>query len=402
MRPSPIIIEKRSAITGVVVGALYGIAVRLVFGARLPLLEQVFGVMTLGFVFIVPIVLGAITVHALALERKQKIAPAILLPWTSVSLSLAAMLVLKIEGLICVIMALPILLILSSIGGLLMRWYDLARARRNGTDRNQANLLLLLLPFLLTPAEKQIRPHDQLRMVTTSIVIDRSPEAVWPQISDVPIIRDAERPRRLSAFIGIPDPLEARLLQKRVGGIRFARFAGGIKFEETVTRFRPPYALAFTIHANTSQIPSSTLDEHVLVGGPYFDVLSGGFELQPIDRGHTRLVLRSVHRLSTHFNAYAGFWTDWVMRDVQTSLLQIIKARCERTGNMLSLSRTVVGYGTVARLSAFAHAPGRQSPSGFAPSNPAVRSSSLTPLRSFTLRRGRIHAFGARSSARSM
>jgi hypothetical protein len=171
MRQPPFI-EKRSAITGVVVGALYGIVMRLAFDARFRHMQELFGVMTLGFLFIVPLVLGAITVHALPLDRKQKIALAIFLPWTSLSLSLAAMLLLKIEGLICVVMALPILLVLSSIGGLLMRWYDLVRARKSGTDRNQASLLLLLVPFLFTPGERQIQAHDQLRPVTTSIVID--------------------------------------------------------------------------------------------------------------------------------------------------------------------------------------------------------------------------------------
>jgi hypothetical protein len=34
-------------------------------------------------------------------------------------------------------------------------------------------------------------------------------------------------------------------------------------------------------------------------------------------------------RLSTRFNGYAGFWTDFIMRDTQQYILEIIRDRCE-------------------------------------------------------------------------
>ncbi len=39
---------------------------------------------------------------------------------------------------------------------------------------------------------------------------------------------------------------------------------------------------------------------------------------------------RSVsHRLSTPLNAYAGWWSEWVMRQIQGSILVVIRNRCE-------------------------------------------------------------------------
>ena len=75
----------------------------------------------------------------------------------------------------------------------------------------------------------------------------------------------------------------------------------------------------------------TTLDEHVKVGGRYFDVLEGEYELGPLAGGDTLLHLSSRVRVSTHFNAYAGFWTDAVMRSIQSSILQVIKQRAETT-----------------------------------------------------------------------
>jgi hypothetical protein len=74
------------------------------------------------------------------------------------------------------------------------------------------------------------------------------------------------------------------------------------------------------------------LDEHVTVGGRYFDVLQGVYEIEPQAPGKVILHLASTHRLSTRFNAYSGLWTDFIMRDVQEHILEIVKRRCEGGG----------------------------------------------------------------------
>lgn len=322
-------IERRSAITGVVIGAAYGLLLRVAMGSPQPndTLGALFGVMTLAFLFLVPFILGMLTVNGATrvAEPRQlpSIGTAIVLPWMSAILCLAAMIVMKLEGAICTIVALPVFICLSTVGGVV----EYARLKSRMQRTASANVTLVLLPLLLAPVEHRVPTTDQLRVVTTSIVIHATPEEIWPHIADVPRITAAERPRRLSAIIGIPDPVEAVLHQKRVGGVREAKFAKGIRFDEIITDYRPPQSLAFDIRANTKEIPPTTLDDHVLVGGQYFDVLHGGFELQRVGPHDTLLVLRSTHRLSTHFNAYAGLWSDWIMRDVQSSLLKVIAHR---------------------------------------------------------------------------
>jgi hypothetical protein len=44
---------------------------------------------------------------------------------------------------------------------------------------------------------------------------------------------------------------------------------------------------------------------------------------------HYAFFLSSRHQLSTHFNAYAGIWTDAVMRDLQDDILAIVRDRSE-------------------------------------------------------------------------
>ena len=314
--------------TGVISGAIYGVLCRLVISAKLESLSALFALMSVAFIFIMPTALGWMTV--VRYQRPPHFAVALFAPWLAVILCLLLVVVFNLEGAICVAIATPVFFVFSSIGGI-VAWF---RLRRSEVPLSQ-NFAVLLLPFALMPAESRLQTLHQIREVRTERVIAADVQSVWKNIENVPTIQADERPLRRSSWIGIPDPIEARLEAPRVGAVRIARFAKGIRFDERITAIDRPHRLAFSIHANTSEIPPTSLDEHAMVGGKYFDVLSGEFELQPLDASHTRLILRSRHRLSTHFNAYAGLWTDWIMRDVQNSLLTVIEKRSIRVARSL-------------------------------------------------------------------
>jgi hypothetical protein len=59
-------------------------------------------------------------------------------------------------------------------------------------------------------------------------------------------------------------------------------------------------------------------------------VLQGEYHIEPIGGHRAVLHLSSRHRLSTRFNAYAGLWSDAIMRDIQQSILLVIKHRSEQ------------------------------------------------------------------------
>jgi hypothetical protein len=66
------------------------------------------------------------------------------------------------------------------------------------------------------------------------------------------------------------------------------------------------------------------------VGGRFYDVLDGTYVIEPLEPGRCLLRLSSSHRLSTPFNRYAGWWSEWVMRQIQGSILHVIRARCQQ------------------------------------------------------------------------
>lgn len=326
--PSPFVMRRtldaamsrRPAVTGLVMGAIYGIAMRFVALTEVELLGGAFVVMSVAFIFLVPLVLGTITV---AKVPEPSWAYRVFAPWIPMLNAVFMASLLGWEGSICIVMSLPLMLLLASAGGIIG---DTKIAR--GPGRPAA---LMLLPFVVAPLESRIEAPMRLVTTSTEIVIAAPPERVWPLVASVDSIRPHERRPALFTSMGFPEPVSATISGAGVGAVRRARFEKGVVFTEAVTRWEPGRILSFTIDPNTEEIPPTSLDPHVTIGGPYFDVLTGTYELHPLDGGRaTRLVLRSEHRVSTRFNIYSGWWANRIMASIQANILAVHKARAER------------------------------------------------------------------------
>ncbi|MDB4987979.1 MAG: hypothetical protein JWN04_3157 [Myxococcaceae bacterium] len=305
-------------------GVAYGIATQLL--ARFAAFGPVYLLMSLGYVFVLPGVLGFIT--AQAIDPGRGLFATLGLSCLTGLLCLLVAFVVGWEGTICLIMAAPVYLLACSAGGALGY-----RARHPaGTDtrypRRFAIAVVLTLPLASGLAESRFAEPAALRVVTSSIDIAAEASLVWQQIARVAPITE---PQHSFFFtMGFPRPVEATLSHEGVGGVRHASFEHGLLFIETVTVWQPPRELRFTIAADAAQTPLTTLDAHVVVGGRYFDVLEGGYRIEPLPNRRVRLHLDSRHRISTRFNFYSSLWSDYLMSEIQENILLVLKQRCER------------------------------------------------------------------------
>lgn len=310
----------RSSVAAAVVAAtMYGLVGRLAFSDKLPIAVP----MTFTFIFLIPFAVGYLTVAG-GRPGEWQAREAVLLPLTAALMVLITVLAIGVEGLICVVMMTPVFLVMALLGGM-TAWA--VRSIRNRRLRSTALLTVLLLPYLAGPLEHRIPQVQSRRVVENRIRIHADEAAVWKQIIRVPAIRPEEYRTSFIHRIGFPRPIQATLSHEGVGGVRQASFERGVLFRETVTEWVPRRRLSFTIAADS--IPTRTLDQHVTVGGEYFDVLDGTYEIVPVAPGEVELRLWSTHRLSTHFNAYSALWTDFVMRQIQGNILQVVRARAE-------------------------------------------------------------------------
>ena len=324
----------------VCLAAVYGLLMRLFFGFADGLIQ----VMSVAFIFIMPLGIGALTVRASDQSRINSRVYCFFMPWLSSLALLAVTIAVAIEGTICWVMAYPVFAIVAGIGGLFMRGY-LLRQRRlmeedadenvldGGKDfRNKGNLqvsLLLLLPILVALAESTIDFRPQEFTAYNTIDIQAVDTIIWSNVTRVRDISTAEDRSGINRLLGMPRPIRAELDTPAVGGYRLAIFERGLVFHETVFEYEPLRRMAFSIKADPNEIPPTAMDEHVVVGGQYFDVLEGRYALEQLGNGRCRLHLSSRFVVSTSFNFYSGLWARWIMSDIQENILQVIKGRSE-------------------------------------------------------------------------
>ena len=315
----------RMLIEGMLLGVAYGLFFRLATS-----FSWIQGgssiVMTIAFLFLGPMDMGYLTVSRVARAGQVHAWQWIVAPWATVVLTVFGAIILYFEGSICVVFALPFALVGASIGGIIGGLVS----RSSYKLSFGSTACFAILPLLLAPAEAHFSAPTQTRTVQSAILIHATAATVWRNIERVPAISPSELHVTWAQRIGFPRPVEATLSYEGVGGVRHATFERGLLFIETITAWEPKHRLSFGIKADTAHIPPATLDEHVTIGGRYFDVLDGEYLLEPMPNGEILLHLTSHQRLSTDFNGYAGLWSDAVMQNLQTSILEVIQHRCER------------------------------------------------------------------------
>jgi hypothetical protein len=283
------------------------------------------GIVSFTFLAVVPMATGYVSVRRyLFAAPPENVAwyKWLFLPWVSVLVSMIFFVMVKWEGAICLLFASPIMLVFSLLGGIAARiFWGRWQKRSPGT------LSAFVLPLLLLVMEAQLPSPWEIRTVNTDIFIHAPASVVWNNIKSVSAITPHELPGSWVGDIGFPRPIAATLSHEGVGGVRQASFTGGLLFTETVNRWEPEQDLRFSIHANTDSIPPTTLDEHVTIGGAFFDVLDGEYRMEQRPDG-VLLHLSSHQRLSTHLNPYAALWTDAVMRSIQNEILVVVRNRC--------------------------------------------------------------------------
>lgn len=313
---------------GSLVALAYGISARLAFQSPW---EDFLGLITLGFVVFVPIAIGALTVAFAPRRYKTSWAYGIFMPWLPCLLLGLVAILLAWEVAICIIMALPIFMVMSSIGGIILTaiFSRLSQEDQHSTPIQSSLLgLILLAPFVVAQIENQFPAPEVIRTVETQLLIQAGPEQVWDNLVAVPAIQPEERRFTLFNLLGLPWPVEATLSQPGLEGVRRASYDNGLTLIEPVTVWEPYRHYAFGVQLDPAVAPPPPFEQ---VGGKYFEVQRVRFRLEATQTGATVLQLQSQYRLSTRLNFYGGWWIDLLLVDLQNYILNVIKARAEGT-----------------------------------------------------------------------
>ena len=282
------------------------------------------GNVSVTYIFVLPLVLGTVPVLFSTKEQLKSYKTYLILPWGITFTFFILALVFNFEGMICLTIIVAPFLILGTLGAFIFRLIKL-KSQAKGTKLYS----IFLIPLLFLAVENHVEPTIQIHTVKTSINIDSSKEQVWENIKNVRNIKEEEIKRHFIHMIGIPRPLNGELDKEGVGGVRKIIWEKGIKFEEKITHWREGEGFSYDINVDPKSIPPKTLDEHVMIGGKYFDVLNGEYSIKEIDEDKYTVELSCTYRVTTNLNTYSKLWADFILNDFNEMILEVIKDRCE-------------------------------------------------------------------------
>jgi hypothetical protein len=313
MKPSRL----RTLIVGLVAGVAYAFLTMLI-------VSSVHANVSIAYIFVLPLVMGAIPALFSSKEQLKAYKAYLIMPILVVSGFVCVALIPGFEGLICLVIIIGPFVFLGCIGAFIGRLMMLKR-------ENQKTPLYasLLLPFLVLIVEGFFPATNQYYTVYTSTMVNANQAKVWENIKNVRDIKTNEIETHFIHLIGIPKPLNGQLTHDGVGGIRRITWEKGIKFQEIINQWEEGKGFAYTIKVDPASIPPTTLDEHVMIGGRYFDMVNGSYAIAPAANGCMKVTLQCKYRITTNLNFYSRWWADYILYDFNEMILEVIKKRCE-------------------------------------------------------------------------
>jgi uncharacterized membrane protein YhaH (DUF805 family) len=306
--------EWRSAAQGVLTGmalTLFGVAVSAL----------VFGSYGFGIFVLTPFVIGAAT--AFLANRVRDIGWRRTHQLTLLALALGgtALVLVALEGVVCIALASPLAYVTALVGALLGR----AAAQRPGRRGRSTLTAFVLLPAMF--ASEQAFPATTTFATDESIDIAAPPPAVWQALIHMDRI---DIPPSLPFRLGVAYPLRGEIAGSGVGAIRTGVFSTGIALER-VTEWRDGRALAFVVLSDPPAMHEMSPYAHVNaphVHG-YFRTVSTRFEIVPLAGGKSRLVEHTVHALRLDPILYWLPLARWIIHQNNTRVLASVRQHAE-------------------------------------------------------------------------
>jgi hypothetical protein len=229
------------------------------------------------------------------------------------------------EGVFCILMAALPALLLCVIGALIGHFIGGRTSLSEGRLQSAAWLTLMLF----ATGERFTPPSPLEDEVSSVVEIDASPARVWAELKD---IRGLPAPTESLFVLGVAHPLETFVEgEGGVGVRRVCRLSTG-DMPEIISVWKPGEELRFRVLETPPPMREAALFGREIdaphLHGSYAS-LEGGFRLEPLPGGRTRLVGSSRYLLNLAPASYWNIWTREIVSQVQLRVMNHVKARAE-------------------------------------------------------------------------
>jgi len=325
LQPPPSTRNRRTAILRIASAFGVALAFSLSIYTLIAVTQPSEGLVGFSFLLVLPAVLSAFVAYVADPWAERPLRFYLLIPfWIILAVMVISGPLLK-EGVICILMLSPLWMVSGMIGT------GIAWKVRNRVNRGKTYCAALLaLPLLAMQVEPHIPIPVSHASVSRSIIVNASPQRLWPLLEGVPDVQPTEGRWTIAHnLIRLPRPVGAHLAGSGIGADRHAEWSGHIRFRESITRWEPGRHIGWAFHFDDKSGWDIT-DHHLMPDGPHMVIESGGYSMEPLAPGRTRLTLETRYRMHSLLSGYAALWGELFLGDLENNVLTIIRDRAER------------------------------------------------------------------------
>jgi len=234
--------------------------------------------------------------------------------------------IVALEGIICILMAAPFAAGLAAFGG------AIGYAIQAGYWKARQTPAGLSIVLLFTPGfagvEHMLKPHPGTFAVKSAIEVNAPPEVVWKEVVS---FSEIAPPTEMIFRAGIAYPMRAEMIGRGVGAERHCVFSTG-QFVEPIQVWDAPRLLRFGVSENPP--PMHEITPYARIHAPhlhgYFVSHQGQFLLTALSGGRTRLEGTTWYSHTMWPEAYWHLWSDYVIHRIHMRVLEHIKKEVEK------------------------------------------------------------------------
>jgi hypothetical protein len=302
-----------------VAGALLGMTLRIIFSNEA---GHAYNAMGSAFLLIAPFAVGAFTVYVAETRARRRWSYYVWAPAVANALCVIGTMAILIEGLICAIIVVPLFAAVGAVGGLAMG----AICRMTNWPK-QAVYSFAVLPLLLGAIPPNDVGNNFYGAVERTIIVQASRDKIWQQLYDVRDIRSEEVGHAWMYRIGVPLPIAGVTDEKSSELVRRITMGKSVYFDQVSNDWKANQHVNWRYRFYEDSFPPHAMDDHVKIGGHYFDVIDTNYTLTPIDTKSTELKIQMHYRINTEFNWYANPIAQFLIGNFEEVILNFYSQR---------------------------------------------------------------------------
>jgi hypothetical protein len=272
-----------------------------------------------------PFVIGFLSVLIHCYHAPRSIGSCVLTAIIAIGVAGAGLLLVAMEGVVCLIMAAPIALLFGLAGGCI------GYLIQNTIWQRANSAQLFCMVFLVIPVamgvEHVVPPSLPKLQVRSSVIVDALPEKVW---QNVIAFSELPPPNEFIFKLGVAYPVRAEIDGHGVGAIRHCNFSTG-PFVEPIEVWDEPRLLKFSVTENPEPLQEWT--PYHIIHPPHLDgylqSCGGQFRLIPLAGNRTLLEGTTWYYHHLWPADYWQLWSDQIIHTIHLRVLNHVKKLSE-------------------------------------------------------------------------